>query len=93
MINVIIIDKEFKFINRMVNIIYSIDNIKLKSIYLSFDKTLSNNFNNPDNVYIVTENTYYKYLERFPKNIKLIVFFKVIHIQEHYNIRKNLRKC
>ena len=74
MINAIIIDKEFKFISRIVNLIYSIDNIKLKSIYLSFDKTLSDNFNNPDNVYIMTETTYYKYLGRFPKNIKLIVF-------------------
>lgn len=70
----IIVNNDFKFISRMVNLIYPIKDVKIKSLFCSYDNNLRSTFIDFSNVYIISEDLYCKYYSKFPKTIKCIVF-------------------
>lgn len=70
----IIVNNDFKFISRMVNIIYTIKDVRIKSLFSTYDNNLKSTFVDFNNIYIFSEDSYYKDYSRLPKTIKIIVF-------------------
>ena len=69
----IIVNNDFKFISRMINIIYPIKDVRLKGLYCTYDNNLKSTFSDFSNIYIVNEDFYYNNSYKLPKTIKTIV--------------------
>lgn len=67
--NIIIVNNDFTFINRMINIIYPIKDAKIKSLFYTYDNNLKSTFVDFENIYIITEDTFYNYTTKFPKHV------------------------
>ena len=71
--NIIIVNNDFKFINRMINIIYPIKDAKIKSLFYTYDNNLKATFVDFQNIYLLSEDTFFNNTTKFPKTSRIIV--------------------
>ena len=74
MYNIIIVNSDIKFLNKIINIVFPVNNIRIKSLYPTTNLESCAEIANPENIFILTEDTYLKFSNQFNNDNKIIVF-------------------
>ena len=103
MYNIIIVNSDIKFLNKIINIVFPVNNIRIKSLYPTTNLESCAEIANPENIFILTEDTYLKFSNQFNNDNKIIVFtddsvktkldFNILYISNNISdqvARKNL---